>query len=136
MKIYIVDDSALVRERLIAMLSELAEVEIVGQAENPLVAVSAIQELRPDLVILDISMPGGSGINALQTLKKTTPAPLIMMLTNFSYSQYRKRCKTAGADFFLDKSNEFEEAIAILNQLLTRFGRSSSNKMLPNKNGN
>lgn len=125
MKIYIVDDSALVRERLIAMLSELAGAEVVGEAANPFAAVNSIQELRPDLVILDISMPGGNGINALQTLKQTTPAPLVMMLSNFSTSQYRKRCKTAGADFFLDKSNEFEEAIAILDNLLAGFGRSS-----------
>ena len=136
MKIYIVDDSALVRERLVAMLSETAGAEIVGQAANQSAAVSDIQELKPDLVILDISMPGGSGIGTLQTLKQTARAPLVMMLTNFSYPQYRRRCETAGADFFLDKSNEFEEVIAILNRLLARFDRPSSKNMLPGENGN
>ncbi|HYL81075.1 MAG TPA: response regulator transcription factor, partial [Candidatus Acidoferrum sp.] len=70
-------------------------------------AILATRRLKPDAVILDISMPGKSGIEALQAITQDTPAPLVMMLTNYPYAQYRKKCLDAGANFFYDKSTEF-----------------------------
>ena len=67
-QVFIADDSLIVRERLVMMLDELAGIEIVGQAENVAEAISAIRKLQPDVVILDIRMPGGSGIDVLQNI--------------------------------------------------------------------
>jgi DNA-binding NarL/FixJ family response regulator len=106
MKILIVDDSAVVRERLVGMLSEIEGVEIAGEAENPQEAIEAIRRLKPDAVVLDIQMPGGNGIDVLEQIKKDSPAPMVIMLTNFPYPQYRKKCMEIGADFFFDKSTE------------------------------
>ena len=104
MRILIVDDSPVVRERLTALLAELEGVEVVGQAQDVVGAVAAIRALRPDVVTLDIRMPGGNGIEALAEVKKVQPAPIVIMLTNYPYPQYRKKCLDAGADYFLDKS--------------------------------
>ena len=62
MKVFIADDSPILRERLDAMLSELPGIKIVGQAGNVADAIETIRALHPDVVILDIRMPGGSGI--------------------------------------------------------------------------
>ena len=61
-KVFIADDSLIVREHLVTMLDELAGIEIVGQAGTVTEAISAIRNLQPDVVILDIRMPGGSGL--------------------------------------------------------------------------
>ena len=117
MRVLIADDSEVVCQRLIAMLSELPEAEVVGQATNSSEAISSIQELRPDVVILDIRMPGGSGIDVLRTIKKNDSAPRVIVLTNYPYPQYRKACMDAGAEFFLDKSTEFEKVTELIKQL-------------------
>jgi DNA-binding NarL/FixJ family response regulator len=108
-KVFIADDSLIVREHLVTMLDELAGIEIVGQAENVTEAISAICGLQPDVVILDIRMPGGSGIDVLQRVKQDEPVPVVIILTNYPYPAYRQKCLQAGADFFLDKSTEFDQ---------------------------
>jgi len=117
MKVLIVDDSALVRERLKAMLSEITELEDISQARDSLEAISSFQKLNPEVVILDIRMPGGSGIDVLQEIKKSNQPPVVIVLTNYPYPQYRRKCMDAGADFFFDKSTEFDKVTEVLNQL-------------------
>src|SRR4030042_5409703 len=111
MKVFIADDSLEVRKRIISILSDLQKIDIIGEAENVQEAINTIQELKPDVVILDIRMPGGSGIDVLKKIKKINHVPVIIMLTNYPHSQYRKKCMEAGADFFFDKSRDFEEIV-------------------------
>jgi len=117
-KVYIVDDSEVVIERLKTMLSELKEIEVIGQAHNPFDAINGIRTLHPDAVILDLQMPGGSGIGVLLSIKRDTSGPTVLILTNYPYPQYRKKCMEAGADFFFDKSTEFEKIPEVLKQLV------------------
>ena len=117
MKVLIVDDSEIMRERLKATLSEITEPENISQAEDPLEAMSSFKSLNPEVVILDIRMPGGSGIDVLQRIKKGGPSPLVIVLTNYPYPQYRRKCIDAGADFFFDKSTEFDRVGEVLKQL-------------------
>lgn len=118
MKVFIVDDSALVRERIITMISEHPGIEITGQAENALEGIDSIRKLKPDVVILDIRMPGGNGIEVLKNIKKNSSGPTIIILTNYPYPQYRKKCMEAGADFFFDKSTEFNKIIEVIKKLI------------------
>jgi YesN/AraC family two-component response regulator len=99
------------------MLEELAGIEVVGQAENVAEAISAIRILQPDAVILDIRMPGGIGIDVLENIKQDDSAVLVIVLTNYPYPVYRQKCLQAGADFFLDKSIEFDQ----IPELFERF---------------
>ena len=118
MKVFIADDSQVMRERIIEMLSELPEIEIIGQAEDGLQATNLIEKLNPDVVILDIRMPRGNGMDVLQNIKKNNPALIVIMLTNYPYTQYRKKCMKAGADYFFDKSSEFEKVTEVLKELI------------------
>lgn len=116
MRVVVVDDSFIVRERLTALLTVPGVMEVVGQAQDVSGAIEAIRRLTPDAVILDLRMPGGSGIDVLRAIKHEQPAPIVLILTNYPYPQYRKQCLEAGADFFLDKSTEFHKALEILRQ--------------------
>lgn len=117
MKVLIVDDSAIIRDSLKDMLSEITELENISQAEDPIGAISSFQKLNHEVVILDIRMPSGSGIDVLQTIKKAANPPLVIVLTNYPYPQYRKKYIDAGADFFFDKSTEFDKVIEVLKPL-------------------
>jgi len=120
-KIFIADDSLIVREHLVTMLDELAGIEIVGQADNVAEAISGIRILQPDVVILDIRMPGGNGIDVLRHVKQDEVGPMVIILTNYPYLGYRQKCLQAGADFFLDKSTEFDQ----IPELFERFKRGA-----------
>jgi DNA-binding NarL/FixJ family response regulator len=116
-KVFIADDSLIVREHLVTLFDELVGIEIVGQAEHVTEAISAIQQLQPDVVILDIRMPGGSGIDVLQNIKQDGVGPMVIILTNYPFPGYRQKCLQAGADFFLDKSAEFDQIPVLFERL-------------------
>ena len=115
-KVFVADDSLIIREHLVTMLEELIDVEIVGQAGTVAETISAIEKLQPDVVILDIRLPDGSGIDVLQSIKQNEPAPVVIVLTNYPYPAYRQKCLQAGADFFLDKSTEFDQIPKLFEQ--------------------
>lgn len=117
MKVLIVDDSAIVQERLMSIFDDQKEIQIVGQAQNGIEALKFIKQHKPNAVILDIRMPGGNGIEVLRHIKQIDPSIKVIMFTNYPYSQYRKKCLESGADYFLDKSAEFNKIPEIINQL-------------------
>ena len=117
LKVYVVDDSELVRERLIDMVSEIEEVEVVGETGDLREAEASIGQLRPDAVILDIRLPDGNGITLLRHMKRDRPAATVIVLTNYPYPQYREECLDAGADYFLYKATEFDQVGEILSRM-------------------
>ena len=117
MKVLLADDSKLVRERLAVQLCELDKVELVGETDYIPELLELIQRLKPDVVVLDIHMPGGNGIQALAAIKKELGSPVVIMLAMLPYPQYRKRCLEAGAEFFFDKATEFDLVMQALKQL-------------------
>ncbi len=121
MLFFIADDSGPVRERLIDLLSEVEGAEVIGQAANVGDAVEGVRRLKPHVVILDIQMPGGSGVNVLKEIKQDSRPPVVLMLTNHTSPQYREKCMEWGADFFLDKSREFESLVTIFIGLVKQY---------------
>jgi DNA-binding NarL/FixJ family response regulator len=117
MRILIVDDSEIVGERLKTMLSEISIVETIGLAKNQQEALELLDKLNPEVIVLDIQIPGGSSINLLGKIKIREPSPITIILTNQSYAQCRRKCMEAGADYFLDKSTEFEKIAEILDKI-------------------
>jgi DNA-binding NarL/FixJ family response regulator len=117
MRVLIADDSTLVRDRLATLICELQGVELVGQTGNAPETLTAIRRLKPDVVILDIRMPGGNGIHILEKIKAHDASPIVIMLTAFPYPQYSKKCLEAGAEYFFDKATEFDSVAEVLEQL-------------------
>jgi DNA-binding NarL/FixJ family response regulator len=117
-KIFLVDDSVVFLQRLKRMLADVQEILVIGETGNAQAATTAILEQKPDLAILDINLLNGSGIDVLQSLKKTMPALAVMILTNYPYPQYRRKCLEAGADFFFVKSTQFDQVVPALKQLV------------------
>lgn len=118
MKVLIVDDSKIVCEGLRQMLINIAGVEVVGEAQNALEADTAITELKPDVLILDIRLPGPSGLEVLKDIRDKKLPIRVIMLTNYPYPQYRKKCKELGANYFFDKVTEIEKVTEIIEQLV------------------
>ncbi len=118
MKVLIADDSIVVRDRLVTLLSELHGVEVVGQAKDAAEARNLAEELRPDVAILDVRMPKGSGADVVRDIKKLNPTPKVIMLTNYPHPENRKKCIERGADYFFDKSTEFKKVMLVLKGML------------------
>ena len=125
MKILVADDSDLVRERLVGMLSEIENLGVILEATNGLMARDMIVMEKPDVAILDIRMPGRNGLDVLRDVKASNPATKIVILTNYPSAQYRSRCMEAGADFFFDKSNEFAKVLEVMRSYLSHHGKSA-----------
>jgi DNA-binding NarL/FixJ family response regulator len=123
MKVLIADDSEIVRERLAYLLGDVAGIEIVGQAEDAVEGKNLAEALRPDVAILDVRMPRGSGVDVLRALKRDNPAATVIILTNFIDPEARQLCMAQGADYFFDKSIEFEQAVAVLRGMSNEASR-------------
>lgn len=119
MKVYVVEDSAAVRERLVEMIRDVKDIEVVGEATTYDTAVAGIISTRPDVAVLDIKLANetGSGIDALIEVRKTLPGIRAIILSNYSTPQHLKASADAGAEYFLDKSIDFERVAEILEQM-------------------
>ena len=84
-----------------------------------------ITKSHPDVVILDIRLPQRSGIDMLKDIKDQPTAPIVIMVTNYPYRQYRQACMAAGADYFFSKTDEFE----MIRETLSRIGLHHQNKI-------
>lgn len=124
MKVFVVEDSAAVRERLVEMILEVDSVEMVGTAESYGGAVSGILCTRPDVAVLDIKLADetGSGIDVLTEVRKSLPALRAIVLSNYATPQHVRASADAGADYFLDKSADFERVAEILEGILGGAG--------------
>ena len=102
---FIADDSTIVRERLIEILSRFDNVEIIGQSGNGEEALNQILEHQPDVVLLDVNMPGLSGIEVLMRVKAVQPDIKVILFTSYSAFDLEKECLNRGADFFFQSNN-------------------------------
>jgi DNA-binding NarL/FixJ family response regulator len=112
LKIITVDDSPIIAQRLKVLLNDIREVELLGNAENIQAALEVIEEKKPHVVFLDINLAQDkprNGIDLLNALRKTYPVMKIIMLTNLSNHRYREICRSFGADYFFDKSDDFDK---------------------------
>jgi diguanylate cyclase len=116
--VFIVEDSAFIRERMVRDVALLGNCTVVGIAESENEAVMAIDELRPTVIVTDIQLKQGSGIGVVRKVRAQSPpvSPVIIVLTNYATSEYRHACLASGADEFLDKTSEYELFLALMKQ--------------------
>ena len=120
-KVVTVEDSPVVAQRVQAMLDELANIRFLGNARNVPEALSLISRSNPDVVILDIHLgeqrADENGLDLLITLRKQYARMKLMMLTNLTDPQYRSTCFSLGADYFFDKSHDFDKVPEVLKNI-------------------
>lgn len=113
------DDAVAVRKLIVDMLVEIINVENILQAADAISAIELFVQHKPQIAILDIQMAGDrNGIDVLKLFKRSVPFVTVIMLTNHSTARYRLECNRAGADFFFDKSTEFEKLNSTVVELM------------------
>ena len=120
MKVIIADDSELILGALREMLGRFEQAEIVASCHKGTDALKAIQALSPDLAIVDIRMPGLTGLEVLTGIRKENHTTRVIILTFYSSSYYRRRAIEAGADYFFSKVDDFEKITTIVEEMLKK----------------
>ena len=108
-KVLIVDDHALVRDGIRALLSLVADVEVVGEAANGKEGLEKVKELSPDVVLMDLAMPVMSGLEATRRIHKEFPRTRVLVITQYDDSEYVIPVIEAGASGFVTKMMAFSE---------------------------
>lgn len=113
LKAFIVEDSPVIRENLVAALEELAPIKVIGVAEDEASAVGwlAQDQAACDVAIIDIFLKSGSGLGVLRTVSQRPDAPKLVVLSNYATPDMRRKCAELGATRVFDKSNEIDALI-------------------------
>ena len=119
LKTYLVEDSPVIREQLIATLEELGPVQVVGWAADEATALRWLGEPanQPGLVIVDLFLKSGSGLGLLRATGRRPGKPHLVVLSNYATDDIRRKCLELGAERVFDKSGEIEALIAYCGQL-------------------
>lgn len=118
LNVLIVEDSLLIAKKMKLLLAPLEYIDLAGIAQNYEEAVTILEVIVPDVIILDIQMPGKSGIDLLTEIRLRHMKCRVIVFTNHSDPYFRNLCNQLGADFFLDKSTEFEKIPVLLDYLI------------------
>jgi len=105
LKVVIAEDSVLISDLLAEVLSRIEGLEVIGIATNGVEAVSMVQDLRPDIVLLDISMPIKDGLEVLKEIRPTVPSTKIIMFTADASHIMRDFCLELGANHYVSKTH-------------------------------
>lgn len=116
MKLQIVDDSELIRTRLIGLLDGIPGIEAIHTADTLAQTLESVRRVLPTLVILDLHFPDGSAIQIINAIKVLAPGVQIAMLSNDASEFNRRKCLAIGADWFFDKSTEFESLLEVVRE--------------------
>jgi DNA-binding NarL/FixJ family response regulator len=120
LRVLIADDSTVIRDRLAGLLREVPGVAIVGESEDVLGTINAIRRLKPAVVILDLSMPGGSGLDVLRQMARERLEATVIVFTNYALPEYEKEAREQGASAFLNKSTEFMRVAQLVREYAGR----------------
>lgn len=133
--VFIVEDSPVIRAVLVRMLRTIEGVRVVGEAGSPADAIKGIDATRPDFVIVDIELIGGSGLEVLHAVKFHMPQVAFIVLTNHAAPAFRDLCQEAGARWFFEKEEmpRVQEVLEFTkrSKLASRTGNSASGRVLP-----
>jgi DNA-binding NarL/FixJ family response regulator len=118
-RVFIVEDSPLIRKRIMDNLHSIGGFIVVGFAESEDDAVAAITETEPDVVVTDIRLKEGNGIEVVRQVRQASLAspPKIYVLSNYASPEYRHECELVGADAFFDKSGEYDRFLDALQRV-------------------
>jgi DNA-binding NarL/FixJ family response regulator len=110
-RVLVVDDQAIVRQGLRAMLQTEADLTVVGEAESGQQALKLARELAPDVVLMDVRMPGMDGLSALEQVKSAVPGTSVIMVTLYDNPEYLFRAVALGAAGYVLKDSSRAELV-------------------------
>lgn len=110
-KLYLIDDQVMIRAALKSLLNQNVRFQVLGDSGDPRLAISEIVALQPDIVLMDITMPGLSGIDAVTQLRKQGSKAKIVMLSHHEGETFVEQALRAGADGYLSKSSDPGELV-------------------------
>jgi two-component system response regulator NreC len=117
-RVVIAEDYTILREGLRSLLSSHSEIDVVGEAEDGRQAIQMVEKLKPDLILMDLSMPRMNGMDAIREIKKHCPATKVLVLTVHKAEEYILATLQAGADgYALKDATHGELALAVRNVL-------------------
>ncbi|KVV51530.1 two-component system response regulator [Burkholderia territorii] len=118
LRVFLVDHAIAVRQRIALLVGAIRGVVVVGEAEDGEDALTHIRGSQADVVIVDLRLADGSGLDLIGMLSKAVPRIVTIVLTNHSAPAFREACATAGADYFFDKTAEFDAACHVIESLV------------------
>jgi DNA-binding NarL/FixJ family response regulator len=118
LQVYVVEDSPIIR-RLLASTIEAAGAELAGHSADASAAIADLTGLRPDLIVIDVSLKSGTGFDVLDALRNLDPKPppIKVVLTNHASEEFRSLSFRMGANGFFDKGSETSQVLALINAL-------------------
>lgn len=117
-RIFLVDDHPIIQQALAEMLNHEGDLEVCGTAKHPPSALEQIEKLKPDLVILDLALPGANGIELLKDIRVRCPKQLVLMLSMHDESLYAFRALRAGAVGYIMKAEATDKLLGAVRQIL------------------
>ncbi len=124
-KLLIADDSTLVRKNIKRLLQNITSLSII-ESTTAKSTINKIEEYNPDILLLDLRMPEGSGYDVLKYLRDKTIKPVIIVLTNSSDGLSRKKCFEDGCDYFFDKAKEHKDAVRLVKEFVNGLNKSKA----------
>jgi CheY-like chemotaxis protein len=119
--ILLVDDVKIILQKMKMFLSIVPQVSQVDTANSAQEAFTFLQSSDPELVVLDVNMPGTNGIEILKRIRNSKgPQPVVVMLTNETGNHFKESCLQSGADYYLDKSRDFLQIPTIIGDLIAK----------------
>ncbi len=117
LRIAIIEDSINIRKRLVELVEEMGDMEVVGEASTETGAIDVCRQTSPDAIILDMQLEVGNGLGVMRAMQyySAENKPTIIVLTNFPSPSVERAAISLGADIFLDKSLEFHKLPSLLN---------------------
>jgi DNA-binding NarL/FixJ family response regulator len=115
MRVFIVEDSPVFARAIADLVVEIERIDVIGFATDAVRAKDDIQRLNPDVVILDIRISGGSGLDVLKSVRQRSRlTPVAIMFSGNTEPGYRRECLKQGADFVFDKSQDYDRLVEVL----------------------
>jgi NarL family two-component system response regulator LiaR len=117
-RILVVEDHQLIRRNMCCLVAAQPDFDLIDEAENGTEAIRKADELKPDVVLLDISIPEPNGLRALPRIKKLVPKVKILIVTNHDEQMFVEEALRAGADGFLSKTQIWTHLVPSIRQIL------------------
>ncbi|MFQ5444660.1 MAG: response regulator [Nitrospinales bacterium] len=125
MKVFITEKSESIFKRIVNLVSQIDGIEILKVEEKALSAIDSIRTLKPDVILLDMYLLGGTGKDVLMNIKNMNPVSKIILMIDQPFEGYRTNLKKIGADFVFNKSLEFEKIVPTLIKLMGKVSEEA-----------